>query len=107
MLLMLRPVSRHLPERTCSRACPYNCAMTFLSLRARSVLATLGKMAVSLILLLTMSDEPPVSGKIRPILMVLLSAGGAGDAGACAAACSEVHIPKKTSNGGKKLIFYP
>ena len=33
--------------------CPYNCGMTFLSHRARSVLGTLGKMAVSLILLLT------------------------------------------------------
>ena len=33
--------------------CHYNHGMTFLSLRARSVLATLGKMAVSLIILLT------------------------------------------------------
>lgn len=43
----------NLPEYTSRRACPYNCSMTFLSHRARSVLGTIGKMAATLIIVLT------------------------------------------------------
>ena len=38
--------------------------------------------------------------------MVLLSPGREGDAGACAAACSEKHSHKKTSSGGELTVAY-